>query len=485
MIKLKIYLIVIIISLTSFDVFAKFSLPSIFGEGMILQRQKSIAIWGTANAGQIISVLFNNKINTCKTDLKGEWRIDLPKMEAGGPYKMVINSGSDTLVINDVLIGEVWLCSGQSNMNFNLEADKNASFELTTENKSIRQYRCAMPPGALNLENIENSRWVSAVGADHKKLFSAVAYYFAKSLQEKLHIPIGIVLMSCGATRAEAWTDPKVLRSDSAAKPMLDYWAKDIIPDSAEYYRPGKFYEAVVMPVAPYTAKGVIWYQGESNTIPDNSGRSITERADEYEYLLKDLIKSFRLTWQNNKLPIYIVQLPFLTWPTGDIQWAKIRQAQLNVAKEVNDVGLAVIIDIADSTNLHPTNKQPVGERLALWALAKQYDFKDVVASGPMISKLTITGSKAIVHFNYAVGGLKTETGGQPGRFEIADALSPDIFVPASATINKNAVIVTSISVKNPIAVRYAWSGAPGAFLFNGAGLPASPFLVSKSIKNN
>jgi sialate O-acetylesterase len=483
--KLKLFSLIIILSVTSLDGFAKFSLPAIFGDGMILQRQKPIAIWGTANAGQIISVLFNDKINKCKTDPNGEWRIKLPKMEAGGPYKMVVNAGNDTSVINNVLIGEVWLCSGQSNMNFNLGTDKNASIELTTESKNIRQYRCAMPPGVLNPENIENSRWVTAAGPDHKKLFSAVAYYFAKSLQEKLHIPIGIIIMSCGATRAEAWTDSKVLRSDTAAKPMLDYWAKNTVTDTPKYFMPGKFYDAVVKPAAPYTAKGLIWYQGESNTIPDNSGRSITERADEYIYLLKDLIKSFRINWQNNKLPVYIVQLPFLKWSTGDIQWAKIRQAQLDVAKEVNDVGLAVTVDVADSTNLHPINKQPVGERLARWALSKQYHFKDVVASGPIISNLKITGRKAIVHFKYAIGGLNTNNGGQPGRFEIADALFPGIFVPASATINKNTVIVTNISVKNPVAVRYAWSEAPGAFLFNGVGLPASPFLVSKSLKSN
>jgi hypothetical protein len=318
-------------------------------------------------------------------------------------------------------------------------------------------------------------------------LFSAVAYYFAKSLREKLRVPVGIVVMSCGATRAETWTDLQILKSDTAVKPMLDYWGRNANgPTASVNFMPGKFYDDVIKPIAPYTARGLIWYQGESNSFPDNNTRSVAERADEYKYLLPDLIKSYRQTWKNNDLPVYIVQLPNFKFPTGDFQWAKIRQAQLDAAMNINHTGLAVTIDVGDSTNLHPTNKQPVGERLANWALAKQYGFKNIAFSGPIITGVHITGSKVVLIFKYTTGGLNAKSGTKLSGFEIASALSPNVFIPAIATINSDKIVVTNASVKDPVAVRYAWADAPKATLFNGAGLPASPFMVTKTdLKTN
>jgi sialate O-acetylesterase len=452
-----------------------------------LQRQKPIAIWGKAAAYKDIFITLNNKITKCVSNADGSWNTNLPKMIAGGPYTMTItNGGNEKITISNILIGEIWLCAGQSNMNFILAGDRNASTELQTVNENIREFRCAMPYGAINPENSEYSKWVDAVNYDNKRQFSAVAYYFAKKLQEELNVPVGVIVMSCGATRAETWINPGLLKADNAIKPLLSYWVKNAADSNISINNmPGKFYDDVVKPVAPFTARGLVWYQGESNTLPDYSGRTITERANEYKPLLRDVISSYRQAWQNKNLPVYIVQLPNYKDPSGDIQWAKIRQAQLQVVNEIPNTGLAVTIDVGDSTHVHPTNKQPVGERLALWALVKQYGVKDIIVSGPLALAMKVKAGKAIITFKYADNGLTVKNTVALKGFEIADANSPNTFVAASAIIDNNSVMVLNPQVTNPIAVRYAWADNPVATLFNNSGLPASPFLITLTHLNN
>jgi sialate O-acetylesterase len=475
-----------ILTVESVQANAKLIVPVIFCDNMILQRQKPIAVWGKADAYEDVAITLNNKTTKCISDADGNWRTNLPKMNAGGPYTMAITTnGNEKITINDILIGEVWLCAGQSNMNFILAGDRNAVTELHADNKNVREFRCDMPQGALNPENSEHSRWITAVGYDDKKQFSAVAYYFAKKLQDELNVPVGVIIMSCGATRAESWTNPELLKADTILKPLLSYWAKNANDPKALINNIlGKFYDDVVKPVAPFTARGLIWYQGESNTLPDYSGRTITERASEYKPLLHDVINSYRLAWQNKNLPVCIVQLPNYKDPSGDIQWAKIRQAQLQVVNETPNTGLVITIDVGDSTNIHPNNKQPVGERLALWALVNQYNIKDLIVSGPIVSGFQVIDAKAVINFKYVADGFMVKNAATLTGFEIADASSPNIFIAASAVIDNNSVIVFSPKVENPVAVRYAWSDNPLATLFNNMGLPAGPFLLTLNSSN-
>ncbi len=224
--------------------------------------------------------------------------------------------------------------------------------------------------------------------------------------------------------------------------------------------------------------KGVIWYQGESNTLPDNSGRPISKRASEYKFLLTDLIHTWRSNWNNENLPFYIVQLPNYKDSSGDIQWAVIRKAQLDVTKNTKYTGLVVTIDVGNSTKLHPSNKATVGSRLALWALAKDYGKQGLIFSGPIIKSMKLSGDKAVLGFDYEASRLVSKSGYHLRGFTIADVSAPNKFVNAEAYINKNKVIVSNPAIKKPAVVRYAWADNPEVSLFNTAHLPASPFCI-------
>lgn len=465
-----------------FYAMAALSLPKIFADNMVLQRGNGVLIWGKSAPGKKVFIAFHDQHKVAVANRDSSWAIKLDPLKAGGPYHMQIsNSDGEKIIIHDILVGEVWICAGQSNMNFVLSGDNNGPQEIKNlDNANIREFRCQMPDGVINPENKEHSKWVIAEG-EKANLFSAVAYYYAKKIQSTLHIPVGIIVMSCGATRAESWTNPAVLQLYPQLKPLLHYW--DIHKnnkDNPVNFLPGKFYTDVVKPVAPYTAKGLIWYQGESNTLPDNSDRSIAARAAEYKPLLQAVIKSWRMAWKNNDWPIYIVQLPNYKDPSGNIYWAEIRQAQLEVAQNTNNTALAITIDAGDSTNIHPKDKKTVGERIARLALYKEYGYSGTGdANGPILKSMRTAGNKAVLEFSNVKSGLQNKSGGDKLLgFEMADVSAKDRFVKANATIDHDKVIITSADIKHPEAVRYGWADNPVISLFNGTGLPASPFLI-------
>lgn len=460
--------------------FAQLTVPRIFADNMIIQRDRPVAIWGTALPGENISIRLGQATKHTIADNKGKWKTSLKVLKAGGPYQLDISGAKgEKIEIKNIKAGDVWICAGQSNMNFMLAADKNGSREMAgLDNDNIREFRTAMPAGILNPENRDSSKWVAAVGKD-AETFSAVAWYFAKHIQSAANIPVGIVVMSCGNTRAESWTDTVALNSEPRLAPLMAYWAKHKADkDANPNHVPGKFYNEVVSPIIPFAAKGVIWYQGESNTLPDNSGRSITERAAEYKPLLKTLINNWRNAWGDNTLPFYLVQLPNYSDPSGDIQWARIRQAQLETSLEVGHTAMAVTIDLGDPHNIHPNNKKPVGDRLALLALAKQYNITQSVISGPVIKNIKVKGNEATLTFNYTGKGLTAADTTNIKGFEIADTLAPEKFVPANARLKDNKLLIRATSVNHPAAVRYAWADDPQVSLYNADGLPASPFLI-------
>ncbi len=449
---------------------------------MILQRDEPVLIWGTADAGEKITVTINDQIQTTVADKTGKWNATLKALKAGGPYQLLVSGEKGKIIkIQNIKVGDVWICAGQSNMNFMLAADVNGATEIAElDNDNIREFRTNMPANVFNPENRDHSQWVPAKG---KKAgtFSVVAYYFAKRLQAKENIPVGIIVMACGNTRAEAWTDIGFLKSYTALKPLLTYWEnKKGDTTTTINHIPGKFYTDVVAPVVPFAVKGVLWYQGESNTLPDASGRTIAGRAAEYKTILQALIANWRSAWQNPTLPFGIVQLPNYKDSSADLHWAVLRQAQLETAKEVPHVGLAVTIDLGNAQNIHPTDKGPVSERLALWAFEKVYHHNTGVASGPIIKNIKIMGSKAVLRFDYTGKGL-TSNGNQPlWGFEIADVVNPGVFVPATAIIKDEKIIVSADGIKRPVAVRYAWADDPDISLYNKDGLPASPFCIKK-----
>ncbi len=458
-----------------------FSLPAIFCNHMIVQREKPFVIWGKALAGDRIRISFYNKTQTVITDIEGNWKATFENVKTGIHPEIIISDGEKQVAhIEDVVAGDVWLCAGQSNMNFMLAADKNGTAEIQqSRNDSLREYRCAMPEGALNPENSDHSQWIPAMG-ERLSRFSAVAYYFAKSIQASQHIPVGIVVMSCGNTRAEAWTDTAVLKQYPPLQPLLSYWQKERKnKDPLINFMPGKFYDDVVKPVIPFAVKGMLWYQGESNSFSDNSGRNMDERTVIYKPLLQALIQNWRSAWNDNRLPFYVIQLPNYKDTSTNLQWAVIRQAQLAITKRTPHTGLIVTIDVGDSTTIHPANKMPVGERSARWALANEYKQRGVKVSGPIITQIKRQGDKAILYFTHIGKGLLSKTGNQLQGFEMADAATPNRFFSAGAYIKNNTVIVTANSITKPVSVRYAWADNPAVSLFNKENLPASPFLVS------
>ena len=290
-----------------------------------------------------------------------------------------------------------------------------------------------------------------------------------------------LIVMSCGNTRAESWTDTSALKAYPSLQPLLDHWQKrKASNDIVINHEPGIFYEAVVKPLMPFSIKGVVWYQGESNTLPDNTQRNINERTGEYNYLLKALINDWRNKFQQPQLPFYIIQLPNYKDSAVDLHWANIRQSQLEITKEIPHVGLVVTIDVGDSINIHPNNKQTAGERAASQALVNEYHHHKMIACGPLAKNIQFAGNKAMVFFDTPGSGLAGVNGNDLEGFEIADSGDSTVFIGADAIIENDKVVVSNPAVLHPVAVRYAWADNPPVSLFNKEGIPASPFTITK-----
>lgn len=478
---MKIFVLSIATMLTCFTTKAALKLPAIFCDNMILQRETPLRIWGKSVAGASVLVTLNKQSTEVITDKNGNWQTTFQSMKAGGPYILnVSNKSSEHIILKNILIGDVWVCAGQSNMNFILSAEKNGSAALKDlQNNSIREFRCAMPSNVDNPENENHSLWLSATH-ENAALFSAIAYYFAKKIQSRIKVPIGLIVMACGNTRAESWTDVKSLRLYPSLQPLLNYWIKRRTNNQLFInHEPGYFYESVVKPVLPINIKGVLWYQGESNTLPDNSGRNINERAAEYKDLLKALINNWRKKFKQPKLPFYLIQLPNYKEPLQDLHWATIRQSQLDLSQTMPNVGLVVTIDLGDSINIHPLNKQAVAERTACVVLNKEYNYRNIIGSAPFIKSIKIISNKIRIYFTSKYSILSGIHKHNLEGFEIADRTDPEIFFKAEASIQNNTVIVSCDKSCHPETVRYAWADNPVVSLYSNYRLPVSPFLIN------
>ena len=430
---------------------------------------------------------------------KGRWILYLQTVKAGGPYKITIQ-GKNTITLTNVLLGEVWLCSGQSNMEFPMSSTNyaytgvlNADQEIQqADYPDLRMFSVAKKPAAAPLEEVEGA-WKITTPENVRK-FSAVAYYFGKELMDKLGVPVGLIETSWGGTTAEVWTNGDVLKSDSDFVPIVDRYNKsledcnkalkiyneqklvqwkrdsasarqkgDTIPampkkpvEVRQFTGPAQLYNSMLHPLIPYSLKGVIWYQGESNS----------PRSYQYRKLLPALIQSWRKEWKQD-FPFYLVQIaPFM----GYIP--EIREAQLITYRTVPKTGIVVITDAGDSANNHPKNKSVVGKRLAQWALAKDYGNRKLSFSGPLYKAYKVEGNKIRISFDFA-DGLQFRNG-TANDFVIAGPNHQ--FIPATASIEGNTIVVWSDKITDPAAVRFGWKNVPHAELYNNAGLPASPF---------
>ncbi len=480
---------------------ADVKLPAIFSDHMVLQNGASVPVWGWAEAGEEVSVAIAGQAQTTKADASGKWAVKLSKLKKTAEPQTLTVKGKNTLTVNDVLVGEVWLASGQSNMAFVVESALDAAQEKAAANfPQIRMFTVARNPQRAPQADAKGA-WV-VCSPETAGRFSAVAYFFGRELHQKIGGPVGLINSSVGGTDIAAWTSEDVqlkvpelkafhgewLKRDESYDPvaakanadkLLAKWKEATEKAKAEGQPeprrpriggqpradsnfPANLYNGMIAPLIPYAVRGAIWYQGEHNCATD-------ERALMYRKQLPLLIADWRARW-NAELPFAWVQLPGLE-RTGDGR-PLVCEAMLQSLK-VPKTGMAITVDVGEANDNHPKNKQAVGQRLALWALGTVYGQKVAATSGPLPAGHEIRGGEVVLKFSHTDGGLVAKDGDLKG-FVIAGADKQ--WVKANARIDGGKIVVSHPDVKQPAAVRYGWAWNPDGNLFNGAGLPASPF---------
>jgi sialate O-acetylesterase len=480
-------------------------LPSVIGSNMVLQRDTPVPLWGWASPGERVTVETGSFHKSVTAGRDSTWSATLDPMSAGGPIEIVIRGGN-TLRLTNVMIGEVWVSSGQSNMEMRLCHVQNAPMEVAEAlHRDIRLFQTTNDLSPDPQRDCEG-RW-EVCRPSTAYLFSAAAYFFGRELARTLGVPVGLINSSWGGTTAETWMRTGALASNPALKPILDYWdpilrtkspellayhritreweedvhfvlyaGKPILPQYAEPPKlpvpvsfapsvPAWVYNAMIAPIVPFAIRGVIWYQGESN-----SGR-----AYQYRKLFPAIIRDWRNAWGRGDFPFLFVQLPNFGGSAsepGESIWAELREAQL-MTLSLPNTGMAVAVDIGDSVNIHPRNKQEVGRRLALAALGVAYG-KSIEYSGPIYRSMAARDGRIHLNFDHIGSGLSTSDGGSPKGFAVAG--TDGVYRWADASIDGNEVVVWSQSVPAPLTVRYGWADNPVCTLMNREGLPASPF---------
>jgi sialate O-acetylesterase len=479
---------------------AEVKLPSLLSDGLVLQQGMKVNIWGAADPGEQVTVTSGGQQVSAVTESGGQWKVKLGPLNAGGPFTMTI-AGKNTITLHDVLVGEVWVCSGQSNMQMAVSGALNSQDEIARADYPMLRLFTVQDTVAGKPQGDVKGYWVATrpqtVGA-----FSAVGYFFGRELLKVLNVPVGIIHSSWGGTPAESWTSRATLESDPEFKSILDSGTKLLSPypkvfqdfeqqlgqwrqdsDKAESdgapvpttptapddprrnpWRPAGLFNAMIMPLTPYAIRGAIWYQGESNA----------DRPAQYRKLFPAMIRDWRHAWEEGDFPFLFVQLANWGISQPRSNWPELREAQL-MTLSLPKTGMAVTIDIGDGSDIHPKNKQDVGYRLALAAQAIAYG-RDVIYSGPIYESMAVEGEKVRLRFKYVYGGLVAKNWPSPALsgFEIAG--DDHEFVAAEAKIDGDTVVVRSEKAPHPVAVRYAWAMNPSCNLYNRAGLPASPF---------
>lgn len=450
---LAVYSIAVLLAVMAVGALGDVKPYSLFSDNAVLQQGMRVPVWGTADDGQRVTVEFQGqKVSTVSRN--GRWMVHLAPLKAGGPFTMTIRSGDQTVELKNILVGEVWVCSGQSNMAWTIKACGDpATVAPNPTDPMLRLY--TVPRNDMPRE--PKASWQEA-GPDTVAAFSAVGYFFGKHLRDHLKVPVGLINSSVGGTPAEAWTSRTVLRSI----PEL----KTVIEDAAQKKRRISYlYNGMIAPLQPYAIKGVIWYQGESNAA----------RAYEYRTLFPAMIRNWREAWGQGDFPFLFVQLaPYGRQPAtmAESAWAELREAQLLTSLTVPNTAMAVITDVGDCNDIHPKNKKPVGERLGLAARAIAYGEK-IVYSAPVYKSAKVVGNEVVIGFD-CKGTCLAPVKGELKGFVICG--EDRKFVPAKAEVRKCGVVVWSPDVPKPVAVRFGWENCPDLNLFSKEGLPVSPF---------
>jgi sialate O-acetylesterase len=443
---------------------AEVKLHALFTPGAVLQREAEVPVWGTADPGESVKVSFAGQTHATVAR-NGQWMVKLAPLPAGGPHVLTVE-GDNKIEVPDVLVGDVWLCSGQSNMELRLQQTEDGRRRAAAAN--VPELRFFTVP--MNLQNAPQRDVAAAWEKCDPKTaarFSAVAYYFGRELHAATKVPVGLIQASVGGTKIDAWTAREGLSGATADRfKALETReaARGARPErAASRRRPSVLYNGMIAPLVPCALRGVAWYQGESDA-GDPAG---------YALALPKMIKGWRSDF-GRELPFLIVQLPPWESPEGQ-QWAPLREVQRAVALETPKCALIVTTDCGDARDIHPKRKEPIGQRLALAARALA-NGEEITWSGPMFRRATFGGGRATLRFDQVGGGLVAQDApdGRLDGFTIAGANQR--FVPAEARIEGDAVVVTSEQVPEPAAVRYAWANTFNANLWNQAGLPASPF---------
>ena len=452
---------------------ADVSLNNMFGDHMVLQQGIKNKVWGKADPGEAVTVTLGSQTHSTTAGTDGTWHVLLdPVMEYGGPHTLTVK-GKNTVTFNDVLIGEVWVCAGQSNMQWGVGAVNDADIERAAA--KFPNIRLISVPQVGTQEPQWNfkGRWAACTPVTVNG-FSAVGYFFGRQLHQTLGVPVGLINNAWGGSVAEAWVKRDKLAAHPHLKSIHDRWVKIESaekPDENQLkgnHRPGNIHSGVLSPSIGYGIRGVIWYQGESN-----SGR-----AHQYRELFPFVIKSWREEWGLGDFPFYWVQLADFQAEKpepGDSEWAELREAQTMTLQAVPNGGEAVIIDIGEGKDIHPKNKQDVAKRLARWALAETYKVPGIVCRSPRYKTMEKQGAKIVLAFDDVTGGWRPFDVAEPIGFTIAGADKK--FVTAKAAISKDGrVEVWSDAVPEPVAVRYAWADNPVCNMYSAAGLPLTPF---------
>jgi sialate O-acetylesterase len=456
---------------------ADVKLPSVLGSHMVLQRGVECPIWGWADAGEAVTVSFAGQNATTTAGKDGKWQVNLKALTASAKGRSLTVKGKNTVKLADVLVGEVWLCSGQSNMEWTVDRANNPKEEIANGNHPrLRHIKIPHRPSRNPESDVPSTGWQVTTPAVVAK-FTAVGYFFGRHLMNELDVPIGLIGSNWGGTRIEPWTPPVGFKEVPALGDISDkldtYPAMRKVKDRKtgkvseviNHQSPLALYNGMISPLLPYAIRGAIWYQGESN-----NGEGML-----YHEKMKALIAGWRSVWNNPDLPFYFVQLAPYKYrgDNREYQLPGIWQAQLKTL-DVPNTGMAVTTDIGNVKNIHPANKQEAGKRLALWALAKTYGQKDLVYSGPIYKSHKRAGAKLRVSFDHIGSGLTPLDGKALTHFEVAG--KDGKFASATAKIEGKAIVLSSPTVKAPIHFRFGWHETAEPNFGNKEGLPAAPY---------
>jgi len=453
----------LILFLSSTILNAEVKLPAIFGDNMVLQQQTDAAIWGVANPNKTVKITtsWNKKSYSAKADAEGKWKVKVQTPSAGGPFSITLSDGK-SMTLNNVLIGEVWVCSGQSNMQMTMNGYRNQPVLganeaiATSKNEAIRLITIDRVK-SLEAQEDFPGKWMECTPKNVAD-FSAAAYFFGRMVQQTLGVPVGLICSSWGGTRIEPWISENGIKNFE--------WVK--VPDKKmtgdfNQQTPTVLYNAMISPMVGYAIKGALWYQGESNR----------NEPKEYEKLMPGLIENWRSEWGIGDFSFYYCQIAPYDYGTTGLNSAFLREAQYKASTAIPNIGMACLMDVGEKNCIHPADKEAAGKRLAYLALAKTYGLEGFEFSGPKLDKMSVEGNVVKLTFRHANNGLTT-FGQELKNFKIAGENHQ--FYPADAVITNQGISVSSLQVEKPVAVRYAFDDFVIGELYNTEGLPASSF---------